>query len=71
MKKRNGVEVKVWMVRKGIKLIDICEALGFDKKTVWSTLYGHENNRKVLGWLVERGCPKKHLALPTDMGGEA
>jgi hypothetical protein len=71
MIKRNGIEVKVWMVRKNIKLVDICEALKFDKKTVWATLYGHENNRKVLAWLIDKGCPKKHLALPADMDSKA
>ena len=36
-------------------------------KTVWATIEGHENNRRVLSWLAEKGCPDQFLALPEDM----
>jgi len=63
--KRNSVEIRVWLRRKGIKLVDVQRALDFgDHKTVWATIEGRENNRKVLAWLAENGCPKKYLALP-------
>ncbi len=66
--KRNSVEIRVWMRRKGIKLVDVQRALDFgDHKTVWATIEGKENNRRVLAWLVEKRCPKKYLALPDDM----
>lgn len=65
---RNKVEIEVWMKRKGLRIVDIQRALGFKShKTVWDTLSGHENNRKVLVWLQEKGCPKRLLALPKDL----
>jgi len=66
--KRNKVEIEVWMKRNGLRAVDIQRALQFrSSKTVWDTLSGHENNRKVLHWLISNGCPEKHLDLPNDM----
>lgn len=68
MDKRNSVEIRVWMQRKGVRLITIQRELGFKaSKTVWATVEGRENNRRVLGWLKDRGCPERHLDLPDDM----
>ena len=56
------------MQRKGIRIVTIQRDLGFkDNKTVWATIEGREDNRRVLLWLQESGCPKRHLALPPDM----
>lgn len=68
MMKRNSVEIRVWLKRNGFKLATIQKDLGYrDNKTVWSTIEGQENNRKVLTWLMENGCPTKYLALPDDL----
>lgn len=65
---RNSVEIRVWMRRKKIKLVDVQRALGFtDLKTVWATIEGRENNRRVLSWFIDEGCPAQYLALPDDM----
>lgn len=66
--KRDSVEIRVWLQRQGIRLVTIQKALGFkDNKTVWATIEGRENNRRVLSWLKEKGCPEKYLFLPGDM----
>lgn len=66
--KRNTVEIRVWLQRKGIRQVTIQKALGHrDNKTVWATIEGREDNRRVLAWLREAGCPVKYLALPDDM----
>ena len=68
MSKRNTVEIKVWMVRNGIRPEDIRRELGYrDSKVVRATLYGEESNRKVLRWLLDKGCPAEMLALPEQM----
>ena len=68
MAERNKVEIKRWMLRKGITVSCICEELGYKTNAVVSnTLGGREDNRKVLGYFVDKGCPKKYLALPKDM----
>ncbi|MDR2551410.1 MAG: hypothetical protein LBD10_14555 [Desulfobulbus sp.] len=65
---RNSIEIRVWMRRKGIRLVNIQRELEFrTHKTVRATIEGAENNRRVLAWLRDAGCPKKHLALPADM----
>ena len=66
--KRNSIEIKVWLRRQGFRMVTIKKDLGYkDTKTVWATIEGRENNRRVLSWLKEKGCPDKHLALPGDM----
>ena len=68
MKKRNTTEIRVWMIRKGIQHEEIRKELGYaDSRTVRTTIYGEENNRRVLQWFLDKGCPEKYLALPDDM----
>lgn len=70
--KRNSVEIRNWMRRKRFKLVTIQRDLEYkDNKTVWATIEGQEHNRRVLTWLAGKGCPKKYLALPDDMGKAA
>ena len=66
--KRNSVEIRVWLQRQGIRLVTIQKALDFkDNKTVWATIEGREDNRRVLAWLRDAGCPLIFLSLPDDM----
>lgn len=72
MTKRNKVEIKRWMLRREITVSGMCEDLGYKTNAVISnTLAGREDNRKVLGYWLKKGCPKKYLGLPKDMKGEA
>lgn len=65
---RNSVEIKVWLMRRSIKMEDIRRVLGYrNPKTVWATVEGRTNNRRVLSWLLSHGCPAEYLALPDDM----
>jgi hypothetical protein len=44
------------------------DVLGFSTHTgVSNTLAGRVDNKKVLGYLLEKGCPQKYLGLPKDM----
>lgn len=65
---RNSIEIRVWMQRHQVRQVDIQKNLGHtNNKTVWATIEGHEDNRRVLSWLLDRGCPASLLALPEDM----
>lgn len=55
------------MLRNGLRESDIVQATGEDQTYVNKTLMGTRNNRVVLRYLLEKGCPTKHLALPKDM----
>lgn len=68
MKKNQRVHAKAWMVIQGIKQIDIQKALKYRHDTqVNETLQGVRNDRRVLEYLLEKGCPSHYLNLPTDM----
>lgn len=67
MRTRNVKQIKLWMVRKELREKDIIAATGEEQSYVNKTLRGVKNNRRVLRYLVDQGCPVKYLALPADM----
>lgn len=67
-KKRNTLAIWFWMKRNGYSYTGIARDLGYtNHMSVWRTVHGEKNIRKVLRYLVEKGCPKSHLCLPKDM----
>lgn len=65
--RRNVLEIKIWMLRKGLRECDIVRETEQEQTYVNKTIMGHKNNRVVLQYLLDKGCPAKHLALPKDM----
>lgn len=59
----NSIEVKVWLLRRGITQVRIARELQVSKQLVWLTVNGWERNDRVLRWLKEHGCPEKLLGL--------
>lgn len=66
MMKRNSVQIRSWMVRKGIKPSNLARELQVHHTLVSQTVSGSKNNRRVLKALLDKGCPRKWLALPQD-----
>ncbi|MDH5525568.1 MAG: hypothetical protein OEY01_16495 [Desulfobulbaceae bacterium] len=65
---RNSTEIEIWMIRKKITVGSIKAALDFaNHGTVSNAIAGRNNNRKVLQYLIDKGCPAKYLDLPEDM----
>jgi 1,2-phenylacetyl-CoA epoxidase PaaB subunit len=71
VKRRNVKQIKIWMVRRDLREKDIVAATGEERTYVNKTLNGLRNNRVVLQYLVDQGCPAKYLALPADMQAAA
>ncbi len=55
------------MLRKRLRECDIVRETGEEQSYVNKTLRGIRHNRKVLQYLLNKGCPAKYLALPEDM----
>lgn len=68
---RKPFVIKEWMFTRGLSQRQIAERLGLNKAVVSRTVFGSANNRKVLGYLRDEGCPAHALALPDDMREEA
>ncbi|SHH34130.1 hypothetical protein [Desulfofustis glycolicus] len=67
-KTRERIKAKAWMVLNRIRQVDIQKALDFTHDTqVTETLRGIRNNRAVLQYLLDAGCPADYLHLPEDM----
>ena len=63
-------QARAWMVMNDIRIVDIKEALAMKTHVPISfTLSGAKHNRRVLAYLLQRGCPEEYLALPKDMKG--
>lgn len=66
--KNDRRKVRSWMVLNKIRQTDIMEALGHKSvNQVHSTLHGFRNDRRVLQYLLDKGCPGEYLNLPIDM----
>ncbi|MGE4192786.1 MAG: hypothetical protein AB7E51_05310 [Pseudodesulfovibrio sp.] len=69
---RKPFRIKEWMFSCGLTQYDIRDQLGLKSQSVVSrTIYGSANNRRVLAYLRDAGCPEEALALPKDMKEEA
>ncbi|WP_300154041.1 helix-turn-helix transcriptional regulator [Solidesulfovibrio sp.] len=54
--------IRVWLVRKGIKGVDVSTGAGVSRSYVSHFLAGRKTNSPaILGWLREHGCPAKYL----------
>lgn len=66
-KKRDAHEINIWLRRNFHSVQKIADDLGNNHSLVSNTIAGRENNRRVLQWLVDKGCPVRYLDLPKDM----
>ena len=56
---------------KRMRFADVQRAVGVvSYHTVWATMHGKKNNRKVLRYLLEIGVPAEVLDLPEDLKAE-
>lgn len=60
-------QAKAWMVLNDIRIVDIQAALNMHHTPISYTLSGSVSNRRVLDYLLKKGCPAEYLALPEDM----
>ena len=64
-------QARVWMLTNDIRNVDIQNALVMrSHNLVADTLAGSRNNRRVLQYLIERGCPVEYLDIPGKMRKE-
>ncbi len=67
-----GRNRRPWLIREfldglGKTQADVARELDKNPAIVNRTIRGSVNNRDVLGYLRELGCPEEHLSLPNDM----
>lgn len=61
-------QARVWMLNNDIRNVDVQKALFMrNHNLVADTLAGKRNNRRVLNYLLENGCPAEFLYLPEYM----
>ena len=64
-------QARAWMVKKDIRSVDIQRALQMKNHNLVSeTMTGKRNNRRVLAYLIDKGCPAEFLDIPKRMRKE-
>lgn len=61
-------EARAWMIMQGIRPVDIQRDMEYPRTAqVNDTLQGRRNDRRVLQYLLDKGCPAAYLKLPSSM----
>ncbi|WP_243310089.1 hypothetical protein [Fundidesulfovibrio agrisoli] len=72
MRVRAGKNRQAWRIReflsdKGLTMADVGRAVGASNYLMSETVRGIRNNRKILAYLRDLGCPARFLDLPEDL----
>jgi len=59
-------KVRVWMLKKGLRVQDVADGAGVDQSYVSHFLAGRKKAPKVRSWLLGQGCPAKLLGSNTE-----
>ncbi|MFC1524696.1 XRE family transcriptional regulator [Thermodesulfobacteriota bacterium] len=65
--KRNQEKIRDWMYWQRITVMEIARELDINFTRVSNTLASRRNDRKVLQYFIDKGCPAEILGLPEDM----
>ena len=66
-KHRQPWRIREWLETREMSLADLGAAVGVNRQLASETVRGLRNNRRVLSYLVELGCPDRYLDLPQEM----
>lgn len=66
-KSRQPWRIREWLAGKGMSLSDVGNEVGVNRQLASETVRGIRNNRKVLTFLRDIGCPKHFLDLPEEL----
>ena len=64
---RNVKEIDKWMTDEDLTVTGIASEIDCHHSLVSNTIASRKNNRKVLRFLLNKGCPAEFLDLPEDM----
>ena len=64
---RRPWRIREFLAGQGLQMADVGRELNISRQVVTATVSGTANNRKVLGYLQQIGCPVQYLSLPADM----
>lgn len=64
---RQPWRIREYLDAQGTSMAEVARKLGVDHSLVSRTVSGVMNNRRVLAYLRELGCPTDDLSLPADM----
>lgn len=67
---RQGRKIRAWMVEQGLTVAEVARRAEAQASHTSDTIHGKRQHRRVLGVLLEAGCPRRLLDLPEDMKGK-
>ncbi|MBW2618506.1 MAG: hypothetical protein JRC92_06500 [Deltaproteobacteria bacterium] len=63
--KRRRIEIKKWLLEKGVVQAQIARETGMSESSVSHTISGLRRIGRVVEWLREHGCPEELLERET------
>ena len=54
-------DLKIWLLRKGIRQVDIAKDLNIGRQAVWNVLHGRAKSKRVINWLISHECPYEYF----------
>lgn len=64
---RKPYRIREFLDALGTNMAQVAHELNLSRQIVQATVRGQRNNRRVLGYLKELGCPDVYLSLPDEM----
>lgn len=64
---RDAWRIREYLANRGLNMTSVAASLGVSLTLVRETIYEDRNNRRVLRYLMDLGCPEEYLGLPYDM----
>ena len=56
-----GVQIRIWMMRHGIKSVDIARELEVHRSAISNFLSGNISSQRIRQYLIDKGCPEDLL----------
>lgn len=65
-KNRRPYRIREFLATKGFTMMSVSKEVGVSHTLVRDTVIGAKNNKRVLNYLYELGCPKEYLSMPKE-----
>ena len=59
-------EIKIWMLRNGLKAVDIARQAGVDESFISHWIRGRRRSQRIAEYFIALGCPPEYI----DQGQE-
>jgi hypothetical protein len=67
----NEIEVRVWLLRRGLRIVDVAQRLEIQPASVIGWLQGRITSARIAEYFLHNGCPAEHVFPDSKASGAA